>query len=802
IIWSATAGGNYFISIAPATTDIGNYTFTLLLSQQNDFNSGTDAGSTYNEPLLIEAGSSNGTMVDASDTSDFYSIYLENSQIIDIFMNTTSTTDINIFLFDTGGLEIASSTKLVGFNESIYYAISITGNYIIHVEFIESTISEIIVHYNFTISLITQNDGYSESGTDAGNTAEDAYFIIPLFDSIFKGRLVKNGDTSDFYYFIITVQSVFYAHLEMDAQVNFDITIYDSEKAVLVSSTEELPGASEYIFDQVLQNGTYYIEVKYLDEPTSPLEGKYSLGISLHKIPNTDNNQINWRDLFLKIIAYGVFPLFIIILIILILYMFTEVKIPLISKRLDKYLSKEGKAETVKSLKYALRIRDEQIGTIREEMIDKDSKRAKDLETLHRLEEDQKTKEKVQAISDDLANIIDSTIRRQLAKSSKASNKAKLSAITALLWLSEERLINYINSVQLLNERYILDKSKSFIITREHARETVRQAYWKRVGAMHLKKIKQVKVSSISEDTNIDIETVKEILRELVERKEIPAPIHMDRVSLLLSISDELIAELADVSQNTPIVSLKEISKSYDTTIESAKVIFEKITEEGYAKGEFISEDTFIVYELFTQMIIDYGSVKIAKLIADKKLSDDEERIKILIEKLIQSGDLDGQFLTDDMFLCFNNLTEQLKEMVKKNIDDIAKGDTRRVVFDIGSVVESIVKERLIMDIHEIDDVSELTKCQDVIESRELGRILRASEDIKITLPSNIELKSLNRFWAQKIKHTKPGELPYTPTMDEAQEFLFEANRALNRLLAQKIPTSWKRSIALKLIKK
>ncbi|MHA1629945.1 MAG: hypothetical protein ACTSVS_07110, partial [Candidatus Heimdallarchaeota archaeon] len=67
--------------------------------------------------------------------------------------------------------------------------------------------------------------------------------------------------------------------------------------------------------------------------------------------------------------------------------------------------------------------------------------------------------------------------------------------------------------------------------------------------------------------------------------------------------------------------------------------------------------------------------------------------------------------------------------------------------------------------------------------------------------PANVELKSLNRFWAQKIKHTKPGELPYNPTIKEAREFLFEANKALNKLLEQKIPKNWKKKIAAKLSK-
>ncbi|MBN1327927.1 MAG: hypothetical protein JXA54_00515 [Candidatus Heimdallarchaeota archaeon] len=815
IIFSTSSTGNFFISITTNAGHIGNYSFSLILTPQNDFNTGKDAGSNYNAATKINAGSSYGTFVDGSDMNDFYQISLERGQIIDIFMNSSNTTDINIFLWDIEGIEISSSTRLVGFNESIYYAINRAGDYRIQLVFIESITQDIIIYYNLTIKINTQNDG--NSGTDAGNAAENAFFVMPLKNSKFNGLLVKYGDLSDFYYFTINKKFIIYIELDVIDNVNFNVKIYNSAKAVQYSSEQELPGANEYIHNKTLEVGTYYIEIEFIVTIDSPKEGRYILGISLYEDSNT-NNHINWRDIFLQLITYGIFPLIIIVVIILIIYTFTDIRIPWLSNQLDKRFNKEGKADTIKSLKYALRVRDEQISAIREELIEKDGKRAKDLETVHRLEEDQKSKEKVlskireentqlkmildniEAVSDDLANIIDSTIRRQLAKTGKQVSKAKISEITVLLWLSEERLFNYITSVSLLNERYILDRQKNYILTREYAREIVRQAYWKRVGAMHLKKIKQVKVTNIADDTNIDVDIVKSILRELVERKEIPAPIHMDRMSLLLSISDELIAELADAAQNTAIISLKEISKSYDTTIDSARVIFEKIAEDGYAKGEFINEDIFIVYDLFIKLITNEGSVKISKLLEEKNLQTATEEIKIIIEKLIQTGQIEGQFITEDIFICYNNLTDPLKNLIKTNIEDINKGDTRRVIFDTGSVVESILKERLIMDIHEADNASELTQFQDVIESKELGRILRAAEDTKITLPSNIELKSLNRYWAQKIKHTKPGELPYIPTIEEAKEFLFEANRALNRLLVAKIPTKWKKIIAQKLL--
>jgi hypothetical protein len=817
ITHSSQTTENFTILIDSAISDTGNYSFVVTLTSQNDFNSGTDAGEHIHEALLVSEGQSNGTFVPDSDISDFYKLDLVKGQIINITMVASATTDIDLTFYDSESQEIDSSKRLVGFDETIYYAISTDNSYIIHVEFIDSTISEPIVQYNLSISLTMQNDG--NSGTDAGNSALDAMPIIPLRNSIFKGQLLWNGDQKDFYTFKVDQASQLIAYLIVPALLNFDLKVFDGDSILVYSSAQESEGAAETILVDSLPNGTYYISVEFISGSIDPLEGDYTLNIGLIVIPNVPNGKVNIAELIMQIISYGVFPLLVLIIIIVLLYTFTEIRIPLISKWLDNYFSKEGKSDSAKSLKYALRVRDDQISVLREELIEKDSKRAKDLETIHRLEEDQKTTDTVlnkmreentsmktqldnlQAVNDDLANIIDSTIRRQLAKSSKPAKKAKVSQITSLIWLSEERLVNYIHSVPLLNERYILDKSKNFILTRDHAREIVRQAYWKRVGAMHLKKIKQVKVTSLSDDTNIEINTLKNILRELVEKKEIPAPIHMDRISLLLSISEELIAELTDLALNTPIISLKEVSKSYDTSKESARKIFEKIKEEGYTDGEFINEDIFIVYNLFTGLIKNNGSTDITKLAKERKLEGQEEDIRILIEKLIQEEKLTGEFMTENLFLCYDNLTGPLKKIIQSSITDISKGDTRKVVFDLGSVVESIFKEQLIVDIHEIEDVSKITKYQEVIESRELGRIIRAAEDSKLTLPSNVELKSMNRFWAQKIKHTRPGELPYIPSTEEAQLFLFEANKALNKLLAQPIPTQWKKSIAEKLLK-
>lgn len=816
ILWSAGYSGNYSILINSAVSDYGNYSFSIELTPQNDFGTGNDAGNDITNPITIFEGSSNGTLVRGSDEYDFYDILLNNGDIIDVYLEWIDSINIDLSLRNIDGSPLYISEKLIGFNESIYAGISLSGYYKIAISIEEVSVVEEIIPYNLTIYVSQQNDG--NSGTDAGNRPEDALFVIPLRDSTFSGTLIFNGDTNDYYTFIIKERSIIYMQLNVLDTVNFDLYLYDEDRILIFSSENDLYGTKETVWAESLENGTYYINVEFIEGDV--IEENYVLDIGLiADNPTTTVDKPNLSELIPLIVASVLIPIFIIVVIILVLYIFTDVKIPWLSKRLDDYFGRRGKSKSAKDLRYALRVRDNTISSLREDLIDKDAKRAKDLETIHRLEEDQKANSTVidkirvenselkthlnnlEAVNDDLANIIDSTIRRQLSKSSKPTQKAKITSITSMIWLSEERLAQYIVSIPLLNERYTMDKNKNFILTREFAREQVRQSYWKRVGAMHLKKIKQVKVSALAEDTNIDIQNVKEILRELVERKEIPAPIHMDRVSLLLSISEELIAELSDIAQNTPIISLKEISESFDTTVESAKVIFEKIAEEGYAQGEFINEDTFVVFNLLRDLIIKEGSINIKKLAKRYSLTGAEEDIKILIEKMIQDNELEGKFITDNLFLSFNNLNDTLKELINRSIEDITKGDTRRVVFDVGSVVESIVKEQLIPQIHEVSDTDKIPQYHDAVESRELGRIIRAADDAKIQLPSHIELKSLNRFWAQKIKHTKPGELPYIPSDDEALEFLFEANKALNILTTQKIPPKWKEAVAIKLLR-
>jgi hypothetical protein len=89
--------------------DEGQYSFEVTLSNQNDANSGDDAGDDFaTATLLTTTGSFNGYL-DMNDDEDWYQFNVNNNQGIDVKlrMETTSElSDFDIYLFNPSGVEI------------------------------------------------------------------------------------------------------------------------------------------------------------------------------------------------------------------------------------------------------------------------------------------------------------------------------------------------------------------------------------------------------------------------------------------------------------------------------------------------------------------------------------------------------------------------------------------------------------------------------------------------------------------------------------------------------------------------
>ncbi|MHA1355967.1 MAG: hypothetical protein ACTSR1_12415, partial [Candidatus Heimdallarchaeota archaeon] len=219
--------------------------------------------------------------------------------------------------------------------------VSVSGDYKIAITINEVTVVEEIIPYNLTVLVSQQNDG--NSGTDAGNRPEDAFQITPLRDSIFNGKLILNGDTNDYYTFTKDEPTLIYMELVVPDTVNFDLYIYDNDRIEIYSSQQDQYGAKETIWAKSLQNGTYYINVEFVEGDV--IEADYVLNIGLiADNPVTTTDAPNLTELIPLIVAAVLIPIFIIVVIILVLYIFTDVKIPWLSKKLDDYFGRRGKS--------------------------------------------------------------------------------------------------------------------------------------------------------------------------------------------------------------------------------------------------------------------------------------------------------------------------------------------------------------------------------------------------------------------------------------------------------------------------
>ena len=129
----------------------------------------------------------------------------------------------------------------------------------------------------------------------------------------------------------------------------------------------------QHVVKKELEEGVYFLLVEYIEGEVS--EADYVLHVGLFKVENgttpiTTDDGNRWLEIF-NILTYIILGVLFIIIIILSLHLFTSVRIPWLSNQFDKYLRKGGKGETVRSLKYALRVRDDNIERFREEMIEK-----------------------------------------------------------------------------------------------------------------------------------------------------------------------------------------------------------------------------------------------------------------------------------------------------------------------------------------------------------------------------------------------------------------------------------------------
>ena len=134
VSYVATSSGYHYIRIKQWSGS-GVYSFTVWLSSvatQNDWSSGQDAGDSRDQALAISPGSGSGYL-DSTDTNDYYKITTTSSGGIDVILTPPTGSDFDLYLYDSNGSQVASSTLGGSQTDTINYTATSTGDWYIRV---------------------------------------------------------------------------------------------------------------------------------------------------------------------------------------------------------------------------------------------------------------------------------------------------------------------------------------------------------------------------------------------------------------------------------------------------------------------------------------------------------------------------------------------------------------------------------------------------------------------------------------------------------------------------------------------
>jgi hypothetical protein len=283
VTYMATYSGYYYIRVYQWSGS-GIYSLAVAVTGgavQNDANSGQDAGDSFAQALAIAAGDYTG-FIDFTDTDDYYKVSLSSGQMIAVSLAPPYGSDFDLYLYNPGQLEIASSTLSGSQTDAVYYTATSPGYYYIYIKQWSG-----YGVYSFSVwlsSVAAQNDW--NSGMDAGNSRDQALAISPGSGTGY----LSSTDTDDYYKISVTSGRQISAILTPPTGSDFDLYLYDPNGSQVASST--LGGSqTDTINYLVTSTGNWYIRVyQYSGEGTYTLQVSMSspnvLAESPHPYPN------------------------------------------------------------------------------------------------------------------------------------------------------------------------------------------------------------------------------------------------------------------------------------------------------------------------------------------------------------------------------------------------------------------------------------------------------------------------------------------------------------------------------------
>jgi hypothetical protein len=199
-------------------------------SEQNDANSGGDAGDTFTDATLINPGTYDGWL-GSGDRKDWYKFSVNTGYIINVDLSSPLGLNFDLKLYGLGESVRATSDNEGSCAEYVSYVADSSGEWRIKI-YIKSGSG----NYSFSVSITDQND--ANSGGDAGNKFKTATPIN--VNETYSGYLMPS-DTQDWYKFNVTSPDD-YINVELTPPVgvNFDLKLFNQrgiEKAFSLYKT-------------------------------------------------------------------------------------------------------------------------------------------------------------------------------------------------------------------------------------------------------------------------------------------------------------------------------------------------------------------------------------------------------------------------------------------------------------------------------------------------------------------------------------------------------------------------------------
>jgi hypothetical protein len=228
----------------------GWYSFNLTVQNQNDADSGSDAGDIYEEALQIEAGSTYHGFLMSGDSDDWFKFFASSWKIIQINLTLPVGQSVQLSIIDPLGNVRASSLYSGVADEYLACVANIDGNWSFKVHLLSWQ-----ANYTFSVVLLNQNDTGLDG--DAGNTFEEA---TPIVEGVYFGQL-QDADTKDYYVINCTANKWLNILANMYFPLDCDIKLFDSAgNPITTSSYSE--GSDEYISYYVTSSSKFFISVE------------------------------------------------------------------------------------------------------------------------------------------------------------------------------------------------------------------------------------------------------------------------------------------------------------------------------------------------------------------------------------------------------------------------------------------------------------------------------------------------------------------------------------------------------------